>query len=122
TPHGQAADFDAQVLSAALTLNQPLEGFFSYFSPSAPENAQAVYPPFLLVEPASITVGALKKAEADDALIVRLVESLGREVVARITFEGGEVKTIPFAPFEIKTLKLTRDGAWTAVNLIEEKL
>ena len=122
TPHGQAADFDAQVLSAALTLNQPLEGFFSYFPPSAPENAQAVYPPFLQVEPASITVGALKKAEADDALIVRLVESLGREVVARITFEGGEVKTIPFAPFEIKTLKLTRDGAWTAVNLIEEKL
>ena len=120
TSSAHAEDFDEQLISAALTLNQPLETFFSYFPPTLPEGTTAASPPFLQIEPATILLGALKKAELEDALIVRLVESAGQATSAELTFEGGVSTTIMFAPFELKTFKITRDGVWAAVNLVEE--
>ncbi len=117
-----SADLDEQIISAALTLNQPLEAFFSYFPPTRQEGSPADAVPFLQIEPATITLGALKKAENDDALIVRLAESAGKTTAAQLTFEGGQPTTVMFAPYELRTFKITRDGVWAAVNLIEETL
>ncbi len=117
-----SANFDEQIISAALTLNQPLEAFFSYFPPTPLEGSPATAVPFLRIEPATIILGALKKAELDEALIVRLAESAGKTTAAQLTFEGGVTTTVMFAPYELKTFKITRNGVWAAVNLIEETL
>ncbi len=112
----------AALVPAVLDLNQPLERFFTYFPPTAPENAPANPVSFLQVEPATVIVGALKKAEHDDSLIVRLVETIGQNVTAQATVEGGQPRTIDFRPFEIKTFRLRRVGpqiAWEATNLTE---
>ena len=122
TSSESSANFDQALISAALTLNQPLEAFFSYFPPTPLEGSPSVAAPFLQIEPATITLGALKKAELEEALIVRLAESIGKMTAAQLTFEGGVPTTVMFAPFELKTFKITRDGGWTAVNLIEETL
>jgi alpha-mannosidase len=114
--------FDQALISAAITLNQPLDAFFCYFPPTPLPGAQPAYPPFLHVEPATVVLGALKKADQENALIVRLVESVGQDVTAYIRFEGGRSKPIPFAPYEIKTFKIDREGTWTLVNLIEENI
>jgi alpha-mannosidase len=110
-------DVTASLIPAALELNQPLERFFAYHLPRSP---QAAWPPFLSVEPATVVLGALKKAEQDDALIVRLVEMAGQPVTATVRLEGGALESIAFAPYEIKTFKVSRDGRWQPTNLLEE--
>lgn len=107
------------LVSAALELNQPLERFFIYSPPSTPEQREIVAP-FLSIEPKTVVLGTLKKAEASDSLIVRLVETAGQAVTAQAALEGGAPQTFDFTPYEIKTFKIGRDGQWTPCNLIEE--
>lgn len=115
------ADVAAQLVPLALELNQPLERIFTYFPPTAPANAPARTMPFLSVEPPTVIVGALKKAEREDALVVRLVESIGQATDARVIFEGDVARKIEFQPFEIKTFLIGKDGTWRACNLLEEE-
>ncbi len=120
SPHLTAA----QLIPAALELNQPLERFFAYYPPTPPELAPASPAPFLRVEPATVIVGALKKAETRDALIVRLVETIGQNTTARVTLENDAPQVINFRPHEIKTFMVTRRAggvAWKACNLLEER-
>jgi alpha-mannosidase len=80
--------------------------------------------PFLSVEPATIALGALKKAEDAGALVVRLVETAGQSTTAQVKLEGGAAQEMRFRPFEIKTFLVARQGeriTWTACNLLEEK-
>jgi alpha-mannosidase len=107
------------LVAAALDLNQPLERFFIYSPPSTPEQ-QEITVPFLSIEPSTVVLGALKKAEREDSLIIRLVETAGTAVTATATLENGTPQTIDFNPYEIKSLKIGRDGQWRACNLIEE--
>ncbi|MBZ0299872.1 MAG: hypothetical protein K8J31_09035, partial [Anaerolineae bacterium] len=58
----------AQLIPAALELNQPLERFFAYYPPSPLSGAPQQPEAFLSIEPATIVLGALKKAEGEDAL------------------------------------------------------
>jgi hypothetical protein len=116
------ADVHARLIDAALVLNQPLETFFAYYPPTPPEGAAAQPPPFLTVEPATVTLGALKKAETEDALIVRLEECAGEAVTARIALDGGAPREIAFGPYALRSFKITRDGTWTEVNLLEEPI
>jgi hypothetical protein len=70
-----------------------------------------------------VVLGALKKADTEDALIVRLYEAAGRTAEARIMLEGSEPKTVAFRPHEIKTWHIMNKGdemVWTACNLMEE--
>jgi alpha-mannosidase len=82
---------------------------------------------WITVEPSSVELGAFKRAEDDDRYVVRLVETYGRPVVARLTFgtpmSAGEVDMlerpvagglrtcgttidVPLGAFEIETLAL----------------
>ncbi len=109
----------------ALELNQPLERFFTYFPPSSHQNAPENPTPFLKVEPATVSLGALKKAEREDVLIIRLAESIGEAVEAQVTFENEATRKISFGAYEIKTFKLTRQGRnvhWQECNILEEPL
>lgn len=113
----------AQLITAALELNQPLERFFSYYPPTPPEGAPSRPRPFLTVEPATIALGALKKAEREDTLIVRLVETVGRTTTATIQLEDDSPQRVEFAPYQIKSFKVTKDAediVWQLCNLLEE--
>jgi hypothetical protein len=67
-------------------------------------------------------VEGVKQAESGDALVIRMVETAGREVTAAAVLTGMLAEQIRFRPYEIKTFKVTRDGTWTPVNLMEESL
>lgn len=61
----------------------------------------------LSVTPSTIALGALKRSEDGKALIVRLHESLGRRIQARVAIEGlRKPVELSFGPFEIKTLRV----------------
>ena len=112
-----------QLIPLAHELNHPLEAFFAYHPPTAPTGAPAVPVPFISVEPSTIAIGAVKKAETHDSLIIRLYETIGQETEARIRLEGGAPQSVVFLPHEIKTWAITRQNdavIWTACNLLEE--
>jgi alpha-mannosidase len=111
-----------QLIPAALTLNQPFEAFFTYFPPSLPAAASPKPKPLLQIIPETVVLGALKKAELDEALIVRLVETIGQPVMARVKLEGTKEQEVELGAFEIKTFLIARDGHWTPVDLVEERL
>ncbi|MEM8493876.1 MAG: glycosyl hydrolase-related protein [Planctomycetota bacterium] len=88
----------------------------------------------LKLEPDHVVLSAFKIADDGDGLIVRLVETAGRACVAKARIAGLEgpvyennlieatgntvhPDAIPFAPFEIKTLRFT--GPRVAVNRFE---
>lgn len=110
------------LIPAALELNQPLERFFVYHPPSHPPGAPAQPLPFLSVAPSTVTLAALKKADAGEALIVRLAETVGQPTTAHVSLEGTSPFALDFGPFEIKTFRVWRrdDGvSWSACDLIE---
>lgn len=113
------------LVHAALELNQPLERFFTYYPPSLPETAPEKALSFLQIEPATVVLSALKKADHDEALIVRLHETAGVNTTAQIQIEEGAAQRYAFLPYEIKTLKIKRGAAgliWQVCNLLEEVL
>ena len=105
--------------------------------------------PLLDVRPASIRLLACKRSWDGEALIVRLQEAVGRRTVGEMRIspkndqtEGGMrfepirpgqerghapeghvppvLVPLSFQPFEIKTLRIWSDGAWSEVRMIEE--
>jgi alpha-mannosidase len=78
--------------------------------------------PLLDVRPASIRLLACKRSWDGEALIVRLQEAVGRKTKARLGVAAPVALPIclDFKPFEIKTLRVERDGAWRSVRMIEE--
>ncbi|MCS7060994.1 MAG: glycoside hydrolase family 38 C-terminal domain-containing protein, partial [Anaerolineae bacterium] len=94
---------------ATLELNQPLDAFAVFYPPTPQINAGRASQPFLQVSPPTVQLGTLKKAEEEEALIIRLVESAGKPTTATLTLEGVEApQPVTLAPFEIVTLKVTR--------------
>jgi alpha-mannosidase len=78
--------------------------------------------PFLALRPSSVRLLACKRSWDGDALIVRLQEAVGRKTAAALEiFQPAVEVSLSFAPFEIKTLRVERDGRWRAVRLIEEE-
>lgn len=70
-----------------------------------------------------MVLGALKKAEVEDVLIVRFVETIGQAVTATIQVDGVIMSHVDFKPFEIKSFKLKRQDSnaiLTPCNLLEE--
>jgi alpha-mannosidase len=97
----------------------------------------------LTLRPSSIRLLACKRSWDGQALIVRLQEAIGRKTRAWFDVKlptseppneeraGGEdfgplqihgplSESMEFKPFEIKTLRVEKDGAWRAVRMIEE--
>jgi alpha-mannosidase len=82
---------------------------------------------FLSVRPASVRLLACKPSWDGRALVVRLQEAVGKRTkaelkVARPAAPNGDPVHIPlsFAPFEIKTVRIERDGTWREASLVEE--
>ncbi|NPV09733.1 MAG: alpha-mannosidase [Anaerolineae bacterium] len=71
-----------------------------------------------------VEVGALKRAEDSEALVIRLVETCGRDCTARLGFPlWGALLEVPLGHYQIKTLAVeAAEGSLTAteVNLLEE--
>jgi len=87
--------------------------------------------PLLDVRPASIRLLACKRSWDGEALIIRLQEAVGRKTVGEMRIalrkadqERGRVPEghipLSFQPFEIKTLRVERNGTGRPVRLIEE--
>jgi alpha-mannosidase len=96
--------------------------------------------PFLALRPSSVRLLACKRSWDGEELIVRLQEAVGKKTKAELKItrptgqdrglepevgqEWGRVPAVhvplSFAPFEIKTLRVGRDGHWGPVRLIEE--
>jgi alpha-mannosidase len=80
----------------------------------------------LSLRPSSIRLLALKGSWDGEALIVRLQETVGRKTKAELQTarpmdqERGHLP-VSFMPFEIKTLRIMRDGSWRPVAMIEEE-
>ncbi len=73
------------------------------------------------LDPPNIRLSACKRAWDGKALVVRLHETAGMPTEARLAL-GQPLKVIglEFKPFEIKTLRLERTGAWREAGLISE--
>ncbi|MEA2597049.1 MAG: alpha-mannosidase [Thermomicrobiales bacterium] len=116
-PH--AGDWrDGQAVRRAAELNQPAIAMMeTYHDGPLPQSAS-----HLAVDADNIVVSAVKRAEDDDALIVRCYETAGIAVRAtlRLPAWNGLVETT-FSPYEIKTLRVPRDETRPAVetDLIE---
>ncbi|HSQ79029.1 MAG TPA: glycoside hydrolase family 38 C-terminal domain-containing protein, partial [Candidatus Bathyarchaeia archaeon] len=76
----------------------------------------------LSLKPANIRMLACKKSWDGRALIVRLHEAIGKKTRANLAVgvdpgHGPEVRIpLSFAPFEIKTLRIEKDGSWRGVG------
>ncbi len=99
--------------------------------------------PFIALRPSSVRLLACKRSWDGEALIVRLQEAVGKRTKAELKVarpdapngilgrergraprERGHVPEVnvplSFAPFEIKTVRVERDGTWREAALIEE--
>ena len=117
-PHGGSWQ-DAGVVREAESLNVPV-----YFRHEMVQDGMLqARASFVTVEPASVVLGALKKAEdGGDDLVARFVETSGREADARIVFQAADLEwSAAFRPFEIKTVRVDLDAQRVVeVNLLEE--
>jgi alpha-mannosidase len=110
----------AAIIPLALELNQPLDLFAVFYPPMPRLSGGDAARSFLSVSPATVQVGALKKADGENALILRLVESAGADTDATLTVDGlARAKRIAFRAHEIKTFKITRAGQAVRVTACE---
>ena len=120
---GLTADVTAGLLPAALELNQPLDVYAAFYPPTPRLDPANAVRPYLQVSPQTVQLGALRKAEDEDALIVRLVESAGKATTVTLTLEGAELTRLELKPFEIATFKIKRGNKGVTIKpcgLIEE--
>jgi hypothetical protein len=76
---------------------------------------------WLLLAPAGVRLTALKRSADARALILRLHETRGVETPAIVAVARPRVRIeILFQPYEIKTLRLERNGRWQEVDLVSE--
>jgi alpha-mannosidase len=122
-PHG--GDWRApQIRETAEELNSPLMAVAASAHPGSTGGGS-----WLTIEPSSVELGALKRAEDDDRAIVRLVETSGRATVAHLHFASpveatetdllerelpdgvrgsGRTLDVPLTGFEIRTISVQR--------------
>ena len=110
------------LVSAALSLNQPFESFFAFYLPTLPANGPEEPLPFLEIEPANVILGALKKADHEDALVVRLVETIGQRTLTAVKLENEPQQAFILEPYQVKTFLIRRNNGitqWQESNLME---
>ncbi len=113
---GQTDVVTAALLPAALELNQPLDVFAVFYPPTPRLDPAGAVLPFLQVSPQTVQLGALRKAEDEDALIARLIESAGKATAVTLTLEGVEMIRLDLRPFEITTLKIKRGNKGVTIK------
>jgi len=97
---------------------------------SAPPYVLAHYPigdensgqqEIMQLEKGTIRLLAFKRSWDTKSLVMRLQEVVGKETRASIRLMQPAVSVrLKFSPYEIKTVRLERDGSWSEVTMIEE--
>lgn len=67
-----------------------------------------IMPPFITITASNINIGAMKKSDHDDALIIRFVESAGRFTQTTVIIDGLKPHLLTFQPYEIQTWLIKR--------------
>ena len=109
---------DAGATREALLINQrPTVLFESFHDGPLPQTGS-----YLEVEPENVVAGAVKLAEDGDDLVVRVVETAGRQVSARVALPAWNRElAFEIRPFEIRTFRVPRDrdGDVVETDLLE---
>ena len=74
---------------------------------------------FLESLPGTIQLLACKQSRDETAVVVRLQEVCGTST--KLEANGHRTATFIFQPFELKTLRLERDGTWREAGLVSER-
>lgn len=106
----------AALIPAALELNQPVDAFAVFYPPTPRLEPAKASQPFITVSPSTVQLGALHKADGDDAMIVRLVESAGQATTATLAVLGADDYTLALKPYEIVTLKVKYVGKGVSIK------
>lgn len=77
-------------------------------------------PSFLHLKPHHLRLLACKPASDGQGLIVRVQEAAGEITRADLAVEGGPTTTFTLQPWEIRTLRLDRNGGWRSVSVLSE--
>jgi len=103
----------------AIIKNEPPKTFSYYPSGTYKKRADKV---LWSLDDKVIVATALKKAENDKSLIIRLFEPTGtsRSTVLSLPLIGKKIK-LQFGPFEIKTIKVGLHGGISQVDLLEKQ-
>ncbi|MDP9353338.1 MAG: glycosyl hydrolase-related protein, partial [Chloroflexota bacterium] len=109
---------DAVTVRRALELNQPPVALVETYHPGPlPPSAS-----YLSVTPANVVVGALKKAEDNDDIILRVVETHGVRTQAHVRLGAWDRELdTELGPSEVKTFRVPADPSMpvTETNLLE---
>jgi len=125
---GPSAERLAQVGREALVHNEkPM--VLSFFptgdgEASHPAGCSETSQALVVLSGESVLLTALKKAEKDDCLILRLFEPTGKACRTHISLPwAGMEQDVALGAFEIRTYKVdVEQHTWEAVNLVEESL
>jgi len=71
--------------------------------------------------PGNVVLGALKMAEGDEAVVLRLFESAGRKTTSKARFPlSGLEFAFDLGPWEIKTVTVSKTGQAMEANMLEK--
>ncbi|HTY60200.1 MAG TPA: glycoside hydrolase family 38 C-terminal domain-containing protein, partial [Bacteroidota bacterium] len=77
---------------------------------------------FMGIEPGHIRLTACKRSWDGAALVIRFQETLGEETRGVVRLENPALQAeLSFRPYEIKTIRVERDGTWSEAMMIEEE-
>ncbi len=114
------------LVQAAAMMNVP--PVWLAYRPPGPQQANraSAAPPLVEIEPATVELVALKRAEEGKGLVLRLMEHAGRKTECRLRFHRPEGKAdVAIGPYQLKTLLVRRSGRGlraVETNLVEEPL
>ena len=72
---------------------------------------------FLSLEPGNVRLIALKRSADGRGLVVRLHEAAGRATRATLNAASARPIAIRFRPYEIKTIRIEKSGAWREIPI-----
>jgi len=113
----RAGAADINLDRRALELQTPAEYVIDSAHPGHLPREQSLFE----VQPASVEVTALKRAEAGNGVIVRLQERAGKHTSARLRSPAFRIDAaVQLAPWQLKTLLLTPAGQVREVSIREQ--
>ncbi|MCJ7612661.1 MAG: hypothetical protein MUP19_10400, partial [Candidatus Aminicenantes bacterium] len=121
---GGARDVLESLPSLADRLNAPPPAYAHLpFGSYRPADSQAVRAgmDWLRLDAPNVGLLACKQSEDGEALIIRLQEAAGLPTRAILSLGEMSVEAaLDFRPFEIKTIRIERSGAWRETDVIKE--
>ncbi|MBD3224178.1 MAG: hypothetical protein GF313_05575 [Caldithrix sp.] len=122
---GKPQELHSKLPNLAQWLNAPAP-VFSYLPVGSNTNSGVTPMPedqsFIQSKPQNIHLRTLKPSNNKQALIIQFQENAGIHQDARIRLRYPDISMpIKFRPFEIKNLRVQKDGTWAEVDLIHEQ-